>query len=578
MDNYIGRLTEYEHKRRYKVCYEDLGPVGPDHAKTFYWRVVINGRPYPNGVGKTKQEAKQNAAKNALEGLSELGHQGSVDSRSNAAEAQTMLSSKGNSFTETNFIGLVNHYCQKTNRSHSYVEVRRDGPPHKPHFFYKLVIDNKDYPLAEGKSTKEAKQNAAELAWSALQEQSDWDSKVSVRSTASEDGAPPVSSAPSATLDSNESSSHNSTSNPSNPSTSQTSETTTSVSESLESSSEILTAGTSDSVIFAESSNPSNNQNAVKNKSVENDAKQTSNQSRFTSEFNSIEPLGKGGFGRVYKAKKILVDQYRAVKIVHSNKKALREVRVLSELHHRNIVRYYSCWIEDHRYKDNITISTDSYSQFESKSPSQYLYIEMELCDTKTLRKWIKEQNKDTLEDSQRRQQGLLIAQQIVEGVEYIHSKDLIHRDLKPENILFGQENEVKIGDFGLVTGEHDCNAENQMERTKRTGTRSYMAPEQNGTNYDQKVDVFALGLIFFELLWKISTYMERQEVWTDIRSQKFPQDFSRTFPQEMKIIQSLLHEKPKERPEARKLKAELEECAQMPNAKKNIQRENQTV
>lgn len=69
--------------------------------------------------------------------------------------------------------------------------------------------------------------------------------------------------------------------------------------------------------------------------------------------------------------------------------------------------------------------------RYKNKSPSQYLYIEMELCDTKTLRKWIIEQNADTLEHSQRRQQALVIAQQIVEGVEYIHSKDLIHRDLK---------------------------------------------------------------------------------------------------------------------------------------------------
>uniref|UniRef100_A0A669CUE9 non-specific serine/threonine protein kinase n=1 Tax=Oreochromis niloticus TaxID=8128 RepID=A0A669CUE9_ORENI len=530
--NYVGKLNEYAHKWHSGVSYEEVGSDGPPHDKVFNLRAVIDGKAYPSGEGKTKKEAKQNAAKKALESLSQLGHQDSVESRNNAAEAsvQVVLSSKDTSFTETNFIGLVNHYCQKTKRSHSYDEVGRDGPSHKPLFFYKLKIDNKEYPVGEGKSIKEAKQNAAELAWSALQEQSDWDSKVFNMFCC---------------LDFNK----------------QKHETLKTIQGKHQSNQGMKSLLTDvqlharhhfsclNNIVFA---------------------------CRFLSDFNSIERLGKGGFGRVYRAKNILLDQYRAVKIVHSTEKALREVTALSELHHRNIVRYYSCWREDCRYEDDMSTSTDSY--YQSNSPPQYLYIEMELCDSKTLRKWIEEKNENTPPDSQRRQKSLIIAQEIVSGVEYIHSKGLIHRDLKPENIMFGKDKEVKIGDFGLVTSENDSNDENLMQRTKRTGTKSYMAPEQSGTNYDQKVDVFALGLIFFELFWKLFTVREKVEIWQDIRSQKFPKEFSVTFPQEMKIIQSMLCAKPEERPEAKQLKAELEKFTQTSSVKKNMHQENRTV
>ncbi|XP_025753062.1 uncharacterized protein LOC100692144 isoform X5 [Oreochromis niloticus] len=230
--NSVTKLNEYANTRKFEVRYEEIRSDGPPHDKVFYLSAVIDGKAYPSGEGKTKKEAKQNAAKNALESLSQLGHQDSVESRNTAAEAsvQMILSSKDTSFTETNFIGLINDYCQRTKRSDSYVKVKKDGPSHIPLFFYKLIIDNKEYPVGDGKSIMEAKQRAAELACSALQEQPDWDSKVSVRPTALEDGAPPDSLASSVTQ------------------------------ESIESSSQGLTTDKSESVIFEESSNPPTDQ------------------------------------------------------------------------------------------------------------------------------------------------------------------------------------------------------------------------------------------------------------------------------------------------------------------------------
>ncbi|KAI4832231.1 hypothetical protein KUCAC02_015205 [Chaenocephalus aceratus] len=606
MESAVCKLNEYATKTSFLLKYEDLGSVGPDHDKTFTQRVVLNGKVYPEGEGKTKKEAKQDAAKKALRDLHQEGaHQTAVENYnppsakpkkepnqndSDICNKTSSLSvnSQDNS-SEHNFIGLVDHYCQKKNRCHSFIEDRRWGPAHEPQFSYRLIIEHKEYPVAEGRTAKEAKQKAAKLAWDALQEQSDWDSKVSVRSTVSEGGATPVLSMPSTPLGSYKASSQRKSTSTSHSITIEDSlnlfqaqmpsesehDTPTRLSNSLESiaSSPSMSTGTSGSGIFTDSSNSSNDKHPVKDKNIGNTENQTSTLSRFTSEFDITECLGSGAYGWVYAARHKLLNKCFAVKIVRSNEKALREVGTLSDLLHCNIVRYYTFWMEDSRNKDHITAgnSAGSFSSSQSiEDPSaKDLYIQMELCKKKTLTKWIKEKNTQSLQDSKRRQESVTIAQQIVSGVDYIHGKGHFHRDLKPDNILFGMDGEVKIGDFGLVTRDDDDDDDDfpLMERTRHRGTSTYMAPEQiTGKTYDRKVDIFALGLIYFELLWKLSTGHERGVVWNDARSQKLPEEFSLTFAKENEIIKLMLSEKPEERPEASTLKAELEKWARTHN------------
>ncbi|XP_075932774.1 interferon-induced, double-stranded RNA-activated protein kinase-like [Anarhichas minor] len=572
--DYLSELHRYKQKTRSELHFEGF-EVGPDRDQTFTQWVVLNGKVYPDGVGKNKKEAKLYAAKNALENLLENKHQ---ENKHQDTDYKDKLRE-----TETNFIGIVAQYCQKTNCCHSYIEERRCDPTGKRLFFYKLMIDNKNYPEGEGKTAKEAKRNAARLAWSALHEQSDFDSKVSVRSAVSADGAPPMLPARLTTQKSHESSSEstpmgrggsNIFTDSSIPSEAQIplrsadskddASTRLSTSTSLESlaSSQSMSTGTSGSAIFTDSSNSSRDQDAVKDQNMGKSQNETSIQSRFTSEFDPMECLGRGAFGRVYKARHKLLESLYAVKVVCCEEKSLREIRTLSELHHCNIVRYYTFWMEDSGYMGNSESTNSSAessagygsSQTSSSLSAKYFYIQMELCDTRTLKDWIAEKNTESLQDSKRREEGLSIAQQIVSGVEYIHSKKHIHRDLKPDNIFFGLDGEVKIGDFGLVTRDADDD-DALMERSEQRGTETYMAPEQRGKNYDRKVDIFALGLIYFEILWKLSTGHERGVVWDDARSQKLPEEFGLTFPQENQIIELMLHEKPEDRPEATKLK-----------------------
>ncbi|KAK9541775.1 hypothetical protein VZT92_001795 [Zoarces viviparus] len=592
--NYICWLNEYGHKNRVTIRAVESTRQGPNSV-TPCCSFVVGDKEFPAATGKTKKEAKEEAAKLVyLEICGSKTTETAIDNPTSAHEEVLDICNEArclsvnvqdNSCTETNFIGMVNKYCQKTNRSHSYVEERRCGPAHDPQFFYKLIIDNEDYPVGEGKTVKEARQKAAQLAWSALQEQTDWDSKVSVRST--EDGGPPLLTA----LESSNSSSQstptgtggseifrdsNNSSKDQIPLKSADSEddasTRLSTPNSLESlaSSQSMSTGTSGSAIFTDSSNSSRDQDAVKDQNMGKRQNETSIQSKFTSDLVPMECLGRGSFGRVHKARDKLVGRLYAVKIVRCEEKALREVETLSDLLHQNIVRYYTCWMEDSEYQGNsesTDSSADSSTGYQSAdNPSaKYLYIQLELCDTRTLTDWIAEKNAESLQDSKRQEEGLSIAQQLVGGVEYIHSKKHVHRDLKPDNILFGLGGEVKIGDFGLVTRDDDDDDDALIDRTEERGTRSYMAPEQRKRNYDRKVDIFALGLIYLELFWKVSSGHERGDVLKNARRQKLPKEFLRTFPQEVQIIKSMLREKPEERPEASKVKTELEKCAKTP-------------
>ncbi|XP_070962303.1 interferon-induced, double-stranded RNA-activated protein kinase isoform X2 [Oncorhynchus clarkii lewisi] len=608
--NYVCWLNEHSQKNKLSLKALEETRVGPNNTSQCC-RYVVGAKEYPEGFGNTKKEAKEEAAMQVyLELCGSSQTTGTADENCNGATGKpkeeldpkvVVLSEKVEHMNmspeqnvperysfitteETNFIGILNHYCQKTKRFPDFKLVEKSGPSHDPQFVYKVLIDQREYPNGLGKTAKQAKQQAAQLAWSALQEQSDWNSQVSCRSTVSEDGG--LSSlAPSSTWESQDA-------------------TPSSLS---------IPGSTSESIIFTDSVNVSSPKvespvnvkpkirlapnflmSPVKTKQEGPDLKgnnlgtlssgRTSNQpvkSRFLSEFDSIEKIGKGGFGNVYKARRELEQKYFAVKIVLSKGKAKREVGALADLQHPNIVRYYTAWLEDTAYRCDTTSESDTTSDSGSSSSSEFLYIQMELCDKRTLKVWIDERNAHR--KPKRREESLHITQQIVNGVEYIHSKKLLHRDLKPANIMFGMSDgegkgEVKIGDFGLVTAEDNDNDENLLERTKKTGTKSYMAPEQrNQTSYDRKVDIFALGLIYFELLWNLSG-MEKAEVWNDVRSQIFPHQFNTQFNLENKVIESMLCANPEDRPDARQLKIKLNECSCVLTRDQNFHQDNRTV
>ncbi|MBQ9212646.1 MAG: serine/threonine protein kinase, partial [Bacteroidales bacterium] len=90
------------------------------------------------------------------------------------------------------------------------------------------------------------------------------------------------------------------------------------------------------------------------------------------------------------------------------------------------------------------------------------------------------------------------ILRQILDGLQYIHSKGLVHRDLKPENIMIADKNHnVKIIDFGLAISD------SFDDKLLKAGTPKYMSPEQkkNAQKIDKLSDIYAFGLIMKEFL-----------------------------------------------------------------------------
>ena len=91
---------------------------------------------------------------------------------------------------------------------------------------------------------------------------------------------------------------------------------------------------------------------------------------------------------------------------------------------------------------------------------------------------------------------AVVMMSQILAGIAQIHERSLIHGDIKPANILVGADDRARVADFGLLRHEQATNVDHT------SGTLRYMAPECfDGTATDCRRDVYALGLVFFEML-----------------------------------------------------------------------------
>ena len=298
--------------------------------------------------------------------------------------------------------------------------------------------------------------------------------------------------------------------------------------------------------------------------------------SKFSQNFENRTPLGKGGFGKVFKAKPIDDDVYYAVKWVklslHNQEekcKVLRESEALSKLKHSNIVKLIDTWTENLplNFAEMMQSSDEDCSLSSASSSSQDsvkfidddngidsmcgIFMQMELCDM-TITDWL-EQNPDRTKKMYHD-----IFCQVVKAIDFIHESKFVHRDIKPSNI-FLLNNVVKVGDFGLVKSLQ-CSSANQYLSTESLNTNEldlYMAPELKlGTSckLTNKVDIFPLGLILLEMIHCCKTYHEKFTLFRKARNYNFSQSLQINYPDQLELIISLLKSEPESRPTAKEI------------------------
>ncbi len=194
--------------------------------------------------------------------------------------------------------------------------------------------------------------------------------------------------------------------------------------------------------------------------------------------YEILQLLGEGGMGAVYKAQDRELDRLVALKLIRpelaANPSILarfkQELLLSHQVTHKNVIRIYDLGDAD-----------------------GVKFITMEFVEGRDLRGIIQEKKKFSPEEA------VEIMQQVCHALEAAHSVGVIHRDLKPQNIMEDKTGRILVMDFGLA---RTVGGDGMTQTGALVGTMEYMSPEQAlAKDLDQRSDLFAAGLIFYELL-----------------------------------------------------------------------------
>jgi tRNA A-37 threonylcarbamoyl transferase component Bud32 len=247
--------------------------------------------------------------------------------------------------------------------------------------------------------------------------------------------------------------------------------------------------------------------------------------------YHIVEQLGQGGMAVVYKGYDNRLERYVAVKVIrftnaldeHFLKRFDREAKALAQLQHPNIV------------------GVIDYGEYEG-SP----YLVMEYIPGGTLKNYLGRVMPFA--------EAAALLSPIARALEYAHQNAIVHRDVKPANILLTASNQPMLTDFGIA---RLLNSEESVEQLTGTGvgvgTPEYMAPEQWLGQAGPSADIYALGVVFYELITGRRPYSADTPAAVLLKAVNDPlprpRDFVPSLPEHVEqVIYKALAKKPEDR------------------------------
>ena len=224
-------------------------------------------------------------------------------------------------------------------------------------------------------------------------------------------------------------------------------------------------------------------------------------------DFEILQVLGEGSYGFVAKVRSKI--NYKIYALKKSNYDGMNEEDKIQALNELKMMKYFN--------HPNVCNCLTSFEQDDCQ------FIVMHLFNNKDLFQYLSANcnlglriNEETLWN---------IFYQCLEGLVYLHKEGIIHRDIKPGNIFMDDKGNIKIGDFGISAVmdfenvkkfTNDLNEQQNLvlKSGEQKGTENYIAPEiEEGLNYDQRADVYSMGVCFYGLCYYNLPYINQNNM-----------------------------------------------------------------